>query len=204
MISGIVNKTSLNIKVALVASIAIFLVCSTLAFLYGAGTRSLTRAFVEESGSVQAAMAASSLYGPIRFDDAASAQSILAAALAASRNAGLAAIIMKPDGTVFATSFQQDGDVSRLIAQASTKLEEGLTTPVIMPGIVMSPIRKDLADEANPSIGVLAFEWRPAAVMAEAASSGRKAVMASLVVAIAVTGQSRLASCFLQPVENAA
>ena len=104
MILRLLNKMSLTMKVALIATIAIVVVAGTLAALHGASSRSNIRQMVEAQGLVQGKMLSGALYGATRFDDAASAEALLQATLDASNGEGLAALILKTDGQVFASA----------------------------------------------------------------------------------------------------
>ena len=188
MITRLVNRTSLTIKVALVAAISILAVCATLAMLYGISSRALTQDFVQQRGQSEANLIAAAAYGPTRFNDEATVRTILQDALDASDKAGVAAVILKSDGSAFASLETQTGAAEALTAKLRARLDEAKTTDIRDGTLIATPIHKPGAEHSDTgsSVGVLAFDWRPDVAMAQAHAAEVKAVLASLIVAAIV------------------
>ena len=190
MMSGIVNRTSLTLKIAIVAAVAILAVCATLAVLHGIGTRAMTREFVQQRGLSEANLIGSAVYGATRFDDAASAQGIIDDSLRQSSGAGRAVVILKADGTLFASAETEDGAADALAEAARARIDAGLTDNVADGTLIMSPIHKSGAahGDMNAVVGLLAFDWRPDLTLAQTVGAELRAVVWSALVAVVALG----------------
>ena len=190
MISGIVNRTSLTLKIAIVATVSIVAVCATLAVLYGISTRVLTRDYVQQRGLSEANLVGSALYGPTRFDDVATAAGIIEESLRESSSAGRAAVIVKADGTLLASAETDAGIADALVEKVRARIDEGLAGNVVDDTLIMSPIHKSGAEHGQMEsvVGVLAFDWRPDLALSQAVDAEMKAVLWSAVVAIIALG----------------
>lgn len=195
MITRLVNRTSLTVKVALVSALSIVAVCATLVLLYGNSSRALTRDFVQQRGLSEASLIAAAAYGPTRFDDEATATTILKHALDASNRAGVAAVILKSDASAFASHETQAGTSEALMAKVRARLVEAKTTDIGDGTLIVTPIHKSGAEQSDlaSSVGVLAFDWRPDVAMAQTSAAAVKAVFASVVVAAIVLAMTIVA-----------
>ncbi|MFZ3582045.1 methyl-accepting chemotaxis protein [Loktanella sp. DJP18] len=190
MISGIVNSTSLTIKVLLISALSIFAVCGTLAFLYASGSRDTTRDLVLQRGVSEAKLVANTLYGATRFSDVDSAKALLQNLLEASDGIALAALVMTVDGTVLAATDATPDLITDLTESATSNLATGLTQIVVDGDIIAAPIRKSVlsGEDAGQAVGIMIFSWSPAIAVAQHTASERRAILTSIGVAVLALG----------------